>query len=242
MSEHDPDVGSEHVEGVCGDAAAYALGALGAPDADAFERHLAECSICRDELAAFEDVVQVLPMSAPQVRAPRGMQRRLMRAIRDAPPPAGARDAGARSRPRATWGSRWVAGATGGLAAIAASVAISLGALGALFGSSAGAVFQAQVTGVSGSAQVRLHSNRGELVVHGMTAPKSGRIYQVWLERGEGSKPVSASVLFGVDSDGDASVGIPGDMHGVSAVLVTSEPLGGTKAPTTNPVVVANLD
>jgi hypothetical protein len=31
-------------------------------------------------------------------------------------------------------------------------------------------------------------------------------------------------------------------MHGVSAVLVTPEPLGGSKTPTHTPVIAANLD
>lgn len=65
-------------------------------------------------------------------------------------------------------------------------------------------------------------------------------MYEVWLQRGS-SNPVPASVLFGVSGSGDADVGIPGDLRGVSAVMVTPEPLGGTSTPTHAPVIVARL-
>jgi anti-sigma factor RsiW len=52
----------------CGaDVAAYALGALDAGEVEAFRRHLDSCVVCRDELAAFQHVVDVLPLSATEV-------------------------------------------------------------------------------------------------------------------------------------------------------------------------------
>jgi hypothetical protein len=53
---------------------------------------------------------------------------------------------------------------------------------------------------------------------------------------------VPASVLFGVSSTGDADIGLPTNLHGVSLVMITSEPLGGTSKPTQAPVIVARLD
>ncbi len=73
-----------------GDVAAYALGALDAAEADAFLRHLDTCAVCRDELAAFQEVVTVLPMSAPRHRASPELRRRVLRAIDDEPARAGA--------------------------------------------------------------------------------------------------------------------------------------------------------
>ena len=40
---------------------------------------------------------------------------------------------------------------------------------------------------------------------------------------------------------GTADVGVPGGLTGVSAVMVTDEPDGGTLAPTSAPVIAARL-
>ncbi|MBV8711530.1 MAG: hypothetical protein JOY56_07110, partial [Solirubrobacterales bacterium] len=45
----------------------------------------------------------------------------------------------------------------------------------------------------------------------------------------------------GVTTGGAGEVGVAGDLHGVSEVLVTAEPLGGSRVPTTAPVITAQL-
>jgi anti-sigma factor RsiW len=63
----------------CGDdAAAYALGALEGDERERFERHLESCVVCSDELAVFQQVVELLLISVPERRASRGLRRRLM--------------------------------------------------------------------------------------------------------------------------------------------------------------------
>ena len=64
-----------------------------------------------------------------------------------------------------------------------------------------------------------------------MPAPPPGRIYEVWLEHGTAA-PQPTDALFSVTSPAAGSVGVPGDLHGVSKVLVTDEPLGGSLKPT----------
>ena len=114
--------------------------------------------------------------------------------------------------------------------------------MGLTLGGGGGAsVIPARVERIAGTAEIRLTNGHAELVVHHLTAPARRRVYEVWLQHGS-SAPVPASVLFGVNSTGDADVGLPAKLHGVSAVLVTSEPLGGTKHPTRAPVIVARLD
>ena len=73
-----------------GDVAAYALGALDEAEARTFRAHLQECAVCQDELAAFEQVVNVLPTSAPAYRAPRRLRRRVMNAVAHEPRHTGA--------------------------------------------------------------------------------------------------------------------------------------------------------
>ena len=90
----------------------------------------------------------------------------------------------------------------------------------------------------TGSAELRIAGGRGDLIVHRLPQLPAGRIYEMWVQRGS-APPVPTGTLFGVTSSGAASVGVPGSLSGVSAVLVTQEPAGGTPAPTTAPVVVA---
>jgi hypothetical protein len=52
---------------------------------------------------------------------------------------------------------------------------------------------------------------------------------------------VPTGTLFGVSSSGTASIGVPGSLNGISAVMVTDEPAGGSPAPTTAPLIVARL-
>jgi hypothetical protein len=96
------------------------------------------------------------------------------------------------------------------------------------------------VTGIAGSAELRLSGGRGELIVRDLTPPPPGHVYEVWL-KAPGANPVPASVLFSVNSGGGADVGLPAKLHGISAVLVTPEPRGGSPAPTHAPVIVASL-
>ena len=94
--------------------------------------------------------------------------------------------------------------------------------------------------GYHATAALRKAGSHVELVVAGMPAPPLGRIYEVWLERGTRA-PQPTDALFSVTSSGAGSVGVPGDLDGVSKVLVTSEPLGGSLKPTRSPVIVASV-
>jgi anti-sigma-K factor RskA len=216
-----------------GDAAAYALGALTPSEAEAFARHLDECSICRDELDALRGVVEALPMASPQYPAPRRLRRRVLRAVRQEPRSGTATQP---TRPRLRPARRGLLGAASLTIAVAAAVVLVLVSPSG----GTGRLIQAQLTGVSGSAQLRIRSGRGELIVHHLTAPRPGRVYEVWLKSPH-RNPVPASVLFDVSSAGNAEVGLPHSLKGISQVMVTSEPDGGSPAPTSQPVIVAQI-
>jgi anti-sigma-K factor RskA len=219
----------------CGpDAAAYVLGALEPEEAEAFREHLDRCVVCRDEVAAFEQVVHALPMAAPQHRVPRGLRRRIVRAARAEPklvssPASPARRLPAVPRPAVA------------AALVLAAALATVGGLELSSGGSGGArVIQASVLGLPGSAQVRLASGRAELIVRHFSPPPAGRIYEVWLKRGQ-RPPAPTSALFSVTTTGAGDVGVPGDLRGVSEVLVTLERAGGSRVPTHAPVIVARL-
>jgi anti-sigma-K factor RskA len=214
----------------CGaEAAAYALGALEPDEVVRFKAHLDECAICRDELAAFEQVAGALPMAAPQYPAPRALRRRVLGQIHAEAKETAARRAPARPsvpRFRPAW-----AGALAGAVAVAAAVVIAVGT-----GGSGTHVYAASL----GQARVRVSDGHAELIVDRLPQLSSGNIYEIWLQR-PGGTPQPTKALFGVTHTGAADVGVPGDVRGVSQVEVTAEPAGGTTAPTTPAVIVAHL-
>jgi hypothetical protein len=217
-----------------GDVAAYALGALDEAEAQTFRAHLQACAVCQDELAAFEQVVNVLPASAPAYRAPRRLRRRVMNAVaqepRHAPAPAPRR----RALPRPVV-------AFGGAFALAVAAVVVVLAVGSSGSSPPPRVVNAQVVG-SGSARLRVSRGHAELVVHRFQAPPPGQIYEVWLQRGKTGAAIPTKALFSVNDAGDADVDVPGNLHGVTQVMVTREPAGGSQKPTHAPVISAVLD
>jgi len=228
-------------EGFDGDAAAYALGALDPAEAVAFERHLEQCVVCAEELVEFREVADALAESAPQYAAPPGLRSRVFASVRSEPHP---HSAPVRRR-------FWESAPTGsparrGVMALATAVAIALVAVvlatsTVVSGGSGGArVISASVIHAQGSAQVRLRGGRAELTVRGFSPPPAGLIYEVWLKR-PGRPPAPTRVLFSVTNQGTGDIGVPAALNGVSELLVTPEPDGGTEVPTHPPVIVARL-
>ncbi len=161
MSDGDPT--SENR--ACGDdVAAYALGALDLAEAEAFREHLETCTVCRDELAAFESVVNVLPLSSAGHRAPPDLRRRVMRAVANEPKGAPAsRAAGARGLQR--WRLPRPALGFAAALAVAAAVVVGVNVAGSGSGGSSTRIIHAQVTG-RGNAELRLAGGHAALVVH----------------------------------------------------------------------------
>lgn len=222
------------------DAAAYVLGALEAEELEAFRAHMAQCAICRDEVSAFQQVADTLPLLAPPQPVPRGLKRRVMAEVR-AQPRAGEKARTSRlpfRLPRLTASIPSLA-LVASAAVLVVAVAVAIGAVAVGSGGSSTHVYSASVSG-PGTAKVRVSDGRGELIVHGMPAPPGNDVYEVWLQRGRHA-PSPTSALFNVTSEGTGSVDVPGDLHGVDQVLVTAEPPGGSAVPTHAPVIVARL-
>jgi anti-sigma-K factor RskA len=214
----------------CGDdVAAYALGALEPDEAEAFRRHLAGCPECREELAGFEQVTEALPPASARYEVPRSLRKRVMSEVRATP-----KSAAARPPARLAWASRPLLAWSGALAAVLVAVIVAVALSSG--GSSGARVIQAS----TGNAELRVTGAHGDLVVHRLPELPAGRTYEMWVQRGS-APPVPTGTLFGVTSSGTAAVGVPGSLDGVSAVMVTQEPSGGSPAPTTAPLIVARL-
>jgi anti-sigma factor RsiW len=222
------------------DAAAYVLGALDASELQEFRAHLETCVACREAVSALQRTADVLPLAAPQLPAPKSLRRRVLRSIRTDPASSAAAE-----RPRLRSGFarssflRRPGLALGG--AVAAAV-IAFGAVEIFSGSSSPStrVIQASVIGSPGHAQLRVAGGEARLVVQRLNPPPAGQIYEVWLKR-PGGPPMPTHALFGVTSNGDGDVDVPGSLSGVQQVLVTREPAGGSLRPTHSPVIVAQL-
>jgi anti-sigma-K factor RskA len=228
----------------CADAGAYVLGALDEHELEPFHEHLASCAECREEVAQLQGSADALALAVPHVEAPPEVRARLMSVVRGEAELL--RAAGNEAdRPPMRTSSIWRWRMLPALAATCALVAgLLIGALALNTGSSQQTrVIQAQVlppAGHGASAQLRKVGSRVELQVSGMPAPALGRIYEVWLKAGS-KAPAPTDVLFSVTGQGDGTVGVPGDLQGVSKVMVTEEPAGGSLKPTRNPVIVASV-
>lgn len=203
------------------DVEAYALGALDAPEARAFEDHLVSCAACRAELGSYAPVMQALR----EVPIP-------------APPPLPHARPGRRLPPQAV--------------AAAAAAAIFVAGLGGgrLIDRNRDAavleVARMEASGgrdlvilAAGAARLRVvigaQRRRTAFVLSGVTAPPSGKGYQVWIRgaavRSPGMLQRTASGLDVLVVDGDA-------VSGARTVGVTIEPAAGAPM-RTGPTIVA---
>jgi anti-sigma-K factor RskA len=220
------------------DAAAYAVGALEYAEAEAYRRHLDRCTQCREELAAVQRVAAALAMAVPQYLPPPGLRRRVLSAVRAEPRPRNL--AAPRPRRRTALLPRF-SGAQAALAAVAGLVMVV-----ALFGAvrlnavrpAGSRVLPASVMSPPGTAQLRIAGGHAQLIVRHLPPPAAGRIYEVWLRRGN-QAPAPTTALFSVTAGGAADIGVPGRLGGVSEILVTQEPAGGSRVPTGPAVIVA---
>jgi hypothetical protein len=232
----------EHECERCVDAGAYVLGALDEHELEPYREHLAACAACRGEVAQLQEVADSLAVAVPRMQAPANLSTRLMSVVRGEAEllrAAGLQaDRPMRARPRWRWRLLGALAATGALA-----VGVLIGALAINTGSTQQTrVIQAMVLvpGHRATAALRKVGSHVEIEVKGMPAPPLGRIYEVWLERGS-RPPEPTDALFSVTGEGNGTAGVPSDLRGVSKVLVTAEPLGGSLKPTRSPVIVASV-
>ena len=215
------------------DLAAYALGALEPAEAAEVERHVEECERCRAELRWLQPAVDVLPSSVPQLEAPAGLRRELMRTVR----------AEAREERGGWWARRpgWITLRARPAVVLAAVALLGAGIAGYIV-NEANQVGQETVTQfqAKGTGDAVLTRSDGEAVLHVERLPalKSGRVYQLWVEDGDGVHPYPT---FTLDAEGQATANVGAVPDDAKAVLVTDEPEGGSEQPTTKPVLKAPL-
>lgn len=229
------------------DAGSYVMRAMPAGEWERYSAHVDDCQVCAGKVAELGFVADALLNAVPQLTAPPEIRDRVMSVVRAesellrAAGPLSDRPVRREPKRRFAMPSLRVWPATV-LAAGLLGLGIGGGAL--IVGTEEGTAPPRTVACASApsgaSCQVRITADSTKLVVAGLATPPAGRIYQIWLDRDNGTAPEPTEALFSVRK-GRASVNVPGDLKGVKQVLVTDEPVGGSEVPTRQPVIAAPM-
>ena len=234
----------------------YALDALTDEERADFDKHLARCPSCAEEVRGLREAAARLAMATAVTPPPEMRSRVLASALRTRQlPPAGRNllaRAGKRTGPRRLSPSR--AGLTAGVLALVAAVAFLLvtqlstrsqlqraeasnSAIAAVLAAPDARIETAAAT-VGGTVTAVMSLREHEAVVTTANVPSlpGTRVYQLWIMTSSGA--AKSAGLLTVTSSGStapvlASGVLPGDRIGI-----TVEPAGGTAQPTTTPVVI----
>jgi anti-sigma-K factor RskA len=215
--------------------AAYALDALDDDERERFERHLAECEECSEQLALLREPVAALAYAAEGPAPPDALRGRIIEGIRAEP------RAAVIHLPR----RNWALGAVAAVAAAAAAVAIGLGIWANSLSNSldreqrantayrqAAEILSGNPTakpliGANGSLLVA-EDGRAALVVCGLAGAPSAKTYEAWVITGKTPQPAG---LFRGGS-GCSPVVLTKPVPGNATVAVTLEKAGGATSPT----------
>jgi anti-sigma-K factor RskA len=249
-------------------AGAYAMDAVTGPDRARFERHLAGCEPCRQEIRGLREATAALATAAA-VAPPAAMRDAALRAAAQtrqlppsgAPAPAGwaATRGGGRWRlPRVRelrgWRSRLVVGAAGLLAAVAVAAGVlTYGmqhrldqaqshdhAVAAVLSAPDATMMTSPIRG-GGTATVVM-SHRADALVFtaaDLRLLPAAQSYELWLIGPAGSRP--AGMVPGSARGGMAGPMVVPDLRAGDRVGLTVEPAGGSPRPTSPPVVLVQL-
>ena len=189
--------------------AAYALDALDPDEAEAYERHLAQCEECREELAELNGTAASLAFGAVAPAPPARLRESILAA-------AAAERTNVVPLLRRRWVSRGLAIAAAAAACIAVGLGVSL-----------------SQSGNTRTFTLMVGPNRtATLHIKGLSAAPSGKTYEAWVIPAGGS-PRPAGLF---RSGEDATVRLRGAVPQHAVVAVTEERAGGVNAPTHTPI------
>ena len=245
------------------EVAVYALGAMDAAGAARIRTHIESCAECRAEYDALRGTAVTLATAVQNDYAPASelLKARIMREVRaSAPAPNVAVSPRARN---VSWPPYLVAAAC-----FAIAIALSIQNLSLLERARSAqtqlAQMQQRSSGLSRDISAerstiadlvdehakRYEASNGEVVkvngrlyitMHDLSTPPKGKVYQAWTLP-KGGKVMVPSLTFVPDSHGVAVVSLPVEAGSIAAVAVSVEPDGGSKHPTSKPVLVQALD
>ena len=206
------------------DIGAYLLGALNDLERHAFERHLAGCGECQEELARLRPAAEALPGSVVQLDPPPGLKKRLMAEVEGDSNVVALRP----RRPRALL-------AVAAVLLLGLVVGVGVAQLGGDDTRTVTATVARAVPQAGGSLEIA--GDDATLRLHDMPELGGGRVYQVWLQHGMQLVPART---FEVGSSGRGDVALRG-VEDADGVYVTREASGGAQVPSEDPIVSVPL-
>jgi anti-sigma-K factor RskA len=220
--------------------APYVLGAVSADETARIRSHLLACEECLFEADRYSMVSSSLVLAVAPSPLPKGFADRVVERATTSEPPSGAEPPLGSAVRRRRWPGHALA-----YAALLGIVAVLAGGLvadrrdDAMQQRAVQAVLHGQGMALRGpgGAVGRMvpTANGGLFVASGLDPAPEGHTHQLWFI--EGSEPVSAGTF--ETSRGLAVVTIDRSLEGVDAVAVTIEPEGGSRKPTTKPIIAS---
>ncbi len=237
-------------------AGAYAMDAVAGPDRARFERHLAGCESCRQEIRGLREATAALAAAfRDAVLRAAAQTRQLPPAVVQAPAGwAAARDRGRRWWDLRGWWSRLAVGMAGVLAAVAvAAGVVTYGmqdrldqaqlhdhAVAAVLSAPDATMLSAPVSTGGTATVVMSHRERALVFTAGdLRRLPSAQSYELWLIGPAGSRP--AGMASGSSRGGMAGPMVVSGLKDGDSVGLTVEPAGGSPRPTSSPVVLVSL-
>lgn len=237
---------------------AYATHALHGDECAAFERHLAECHACAQEVAEFTATAGRLALASTVRTRPVMREQVLQRitTVRQVPP--GVTPLERRVR-RGVWRGQGLARWT--LAACVAAAAAFGGTtvwqyeraqdtqdratraerhaedVAGVLAAPDARSRTAKVAGGAGTLVVSADRDRAVFVVSKMAAPPRGKVYQLWFADGGKMRPAG---LMDPDRSSQAVL-MRGGVGGASGIGITVELAGGSEQPTSAPVALLGV-
>jgi len=235
---------------------AYALNCLDAEETAMVSQHLPGCEICQAELVAYEAVVDLMPLAAPDARPSPALKGRLLAQIKSEPatdratPPAP-------SKPERSWGQqiseafqnlltgpRW---RPVGVMVVIALVVSNVILWQQLNTPDPNAWQRVRLTGTEivpearGIIYISADGRNGTFIVDQLPPLDTDQQYQLWLIQ-DGQR--TSGAVFSVDDDGYRGLQIesPHPLQDYESFGITIEPAGGSPQPTGERVLGYNLD
>ncbi|MGA8535419.1 MAG: anti-sigma factor [Candidatus Tumulicola sp.] len=250
------------------DVAVYALGALPPDAARRVREHLATCATCAREYAQLKSAATMIGLSAETADDARDrpstlLKPRIMAKVRSQSVPGkGTPVPGQAAKRIAVWPAYLVAAACVAIALLSSMWNVVLSgqlkqvqqelarasrrstALAQTLAAERIAMSDLLGTGarhyVAGNGEVVTRGSHAYIAMHDLPQPPRGRVYQAWT-LAKGSSKMSPSLTFVPDAHGVAVIALPPDARVTAAVAVSVEPEGGSKQPTTKPILVVPL-
>lgn len=241
--------GEEDVHALAG---AYALDAVGPEEAAAFERHLTTCASCSEQVRQMRETAARLGTSVAEVPPGRLRSRVLDEVTRTAQHPSGQTvvDMTERRTRRSTVNG-WLAGVAAAAVLVAAGLGISTyqasqradeaqlvaEQVASLLADPGTVVERTEVVGGgTGTLVVAPGGEQAAFLTASLPSTESGETYQLWAIDETGA--TSVGLLKPDAGRATALVDLPA---GTTTFGMTVEPAGGSKAPTTDPLLLVEL-